>query len=178
MEIYSVGEDYEPSRYALDGVVVNLGVFSDMNRLAEIYRDADIGVAFISTPTYTYQHLEYMASGLGLIANNQPGVSDFLKDGENAVLCPAFPSLAAAKIVELINNPDKLEKISKAGLATVQEFTWENVLTASAITLPSLNPDLFDCFCQTRSVVGFNGNAEQRARAFGRYQSAARITAV
>lgn len=125
VEIYSVGEDYEPSRYALDGVVVNLGVFSDMNRLAEIYRDADIGVAFISTPTYTYQHLEYMASGLGLLANNQPGVSDFLKDGENAVLCPAFPSLAAAKIVELINNPDKLEKISKAGLATVREFTWE-----------------------------------------------------
>lgn len=26
VEIYSVGEDYEPSRYALDGVVVNLGV--------------------------------------------------------------------------------------------------------------------------------------------------------
>ena len=25
----------------------------------------------------------------------------------------------------MINNPDKLEKISKAGLATVQEFTWE-----------------------------------------------------
>ena len=125
IEIYSVGENYNPSDYELDGIVNNLGIFSDMNKLAEIYRSADIGVAFISTPTFTYQHLEYMASGLCLVANAQSGVSDFLKDEENAILCPALPGLAAEKIIELINNPQKMEKISKAGIATVSDFTWD-----------------------------------------------------
>lgn len=124
VEIYSVGEDYDVETYSLGGIVTNLGMFSDMKKLASLYRNADIGISFISTPTYSYQHLEFMASGLCLVTNEQKGIAELLNDNENAVVCPPLPKIIASRIIDLINHPDLLKSISERGIKTAQTLDW------------------------------------------------------
>lgn len=126
IEIISVGEDYQPKDYRLDKIVCNKGRVGSMQKLAELYRRCDIGISFITTPTFSYQHLEYMASGLCLVTNEQPGIADFVKDGENAVVCPMIVSVIAERIIELVNNPAQMEFLSRNAVQTVRQFDWDN----------------------------------------------------
>lgn len=96
-----------------------------MQKLAELYRQSDIGISFITTPTFSYQHLEYMASGLCLITNEQPGIADFIKDGENALVCPMIVDVIARRIVELVNNPGQMETLSRNAVKSVRPFEWD-----------------------------------------------------
>lgn len=126
IQIISVGEDYNPRDYKLDKIICNKGLVSSMQELAELYRHCDIGISFITTPTFSYQHLEYMASGLCLITNEQKGIADFIKDGDNALVCPMIASVIAQRIVELVHNPEQMENLSKNAVNSVKQFDWEN----------------------------------------------------
>ncbi len=125
IKIISVGEDYSPRQYGLQGIVENRGHIGSMRELAELYRQSDIGISFITTPTFSYQHLEYMASGLCLITNEQAGISDFIKDGENAVVCPMIVDVITQRIINLIDSPRQMEKISRCAVKTMRNFDWE-----------------------------------------------------
>lgn len=125
IRIISVGEDYNPRDYGLDKIVCNEGRVESMQKLAELYRQSDIGISFITTPTFSYQHLEYMASGLCLITNEQPGIADFIKDGENALVCPMIADVIARRIVELVNNPGQMETLSRNAVKSVGPFEWD-----------------------------------------------------
>lgn len=126
IKIVSVGEDYSPRQYGLHGIVENRGRVGSMRELAELYRQSDLGISFITTPTFSYQHLEYMASGLCLITNEQPGISDFIRDGENAVVCPMIVDVVARRIAELIDNPKQMETLSKNAVKSVSPFKWND----------------------------------------------------
>lgn len=125
VEIISVGEEYDVKDVGLEGIVTNLGKLKSLDELGALYRECDIGVSLITTPTFSYQHLEYMSSGLCLVTNNQEGISDFLQDGINAVVCEPTVDIMITKIINLINNVDSMQKISKAGQEFVQTMDWD-----------------------------------------------------
>ena len=119
IEIISVGENYDVKDYNLEGIVTNLGCFNSLSELADLYRECDIGLSFITTPTFSYQHMEFMASGLCLVTNEQDGIMDMFTDNENAVICKPVASIVAKRIADLINHPENMKNISCKG----QEFT-------------------------------------------------------
>lgn len=132
IEIISVGEDYDVKNWGLDGIINNYGRLNSLIELGELYRQCDIGISLISTPTFSYQHLEYMASGLCLVTNYQSGVNDILKDNENAVVCELVVDIISAKIIELIQHPEKMERISQKGTEFAAGLSWNECFNGVA----------------------------------------------
>ena len=124
LEIILVGQNFDLSEYGLDGLCTNLGKLNSLSDLAELYRSCDMGISLITTPTFSYMHLQLMASGVCLITNAQDGVNDFLVDNKNAVVVPPIPNIIASRISALIRNPEQIYRISKNGQKTVDSFTW------------------------------------------------------
>lgn len=125
VEIISVGENYDVKNWGLEGVLTNYGKLNSLSELGELYRQCDIGISLISTPTFSYQHLEYMASGLCLVTNFQSGVNDILKDKENAVVCEPVVDILTARLVDLINHPQMMQKISENGIKFSRRLDWD-----------------------------------------------------
>ncbi len=132
VEIISVGEDYDVNSYGLNDIIVNYGKFNNLQKLAELYRQCDIGVSLISTPTFSYQHLEYMASGLCLVTNKQDGIVDLLQDGVNAIVCEPTVNIMASRIINLVNSPKTVEEISKNGARFAQKLSWKDCFNGIA----------------------------------------------
>lgn len=126
IRIITVGDNFKPKHFGLSDIIENKGKLNSLEELAKLYRTADIGISLITTPTFSYQHLEFMASGLCLVTNKQAGIEDFLRDGENAVVCEPIPNIITEKISELIESPQLREKISKAGYEYTQKLDWDN----------------------------------------------------
>lgn len=125
LDILLVGESFDLDKYGLKGLCTNLGRFNSLKELSELYRSCDVGISFITTPTFSYLHLQLMSSGVCLVTNENVGSSDFIIDEKNAIVVPPIPNVIASRIADVINNPKKLEKISCEGRKTVQNFTWD-----------------------------------------------------
>lgn len=125
VEIISVGEDFDVASYGLEGIVNNYGKYNDLQKLAELYRQCDIGVSLISTPTFSYQHFEYMASGLCLVTNKQEGIADLLMDNDNAIVCEPVVDIMAERIINLVNNPELIARVAKNGAQFAEALDWK-----------------------------------------------------
>lgn len=125
LEIILVGQSFDISDYGLGGICTNMGKLNSLDELAQLYRSCDMGISFITTPTFSYMHLQLMASGLCLITNDQAGIQDFLVDGKNAVVVPPIANIIASRIGELIHNPKKMRSIADNGCKSVSGFTWD-----------------------------------------------------
>lgn len=141
IKIELVGQDFDVGKYGLHGLCVNLGRLSSLDRLAEVYRESDIGISMITTPTFSYLHLQLMASGVCLVTNQQAGVKNFLFDKKNAVVVPPIPNIISSRIANLLNNPDQMRAIANNGNATVKDFTWDKCFSSiiNFITKPKAN---------------------------------------
>lgn len=125
LEILLVGENFDLAKYGLNGVCTNLGRFNSLIELSNLYRTCDIGISFITTPTFSYLHLQLMASGVCLVTNENVGSRDFIVDDKNAIVVPPVPNVVAERIEKILNNPKKLKQIACAGHVTVEDFTWD-----------------------------------------------------
>ena len=125
VEIILVGQNFDVERYGLAGICTNLGKLNSLDDLAALYKTCDMGISLITTPTFSYMHLQLMASGACLVTNGQSGVGDLLVDGENAVVVPPVPSIMADRICQLLRRPDRLQKIARNGRQTVAEYNWD-----------------------------------------------------
>lgn len=85
------------------------------------YKAADLFVLGSLSETQGIVLVEAMAAGLSVVAIEAKGVSDIIKTG-TGFLVAEDPKLFADKVLELLADPDKLQKI--AGLA--QKFAREN----------------------------------------------------
>ena len=128
VEIVSVGADFTPADYGLDGVIENKGVLGSMEEVGELYRSSDIGLVFMFSAHPSYQPFEFMASGCVTITNDNPLNHWLLKDGENAILTAPTVSCVTDKIVEALEDPDLRARIIDSGLATVSRLDWAQAM--------------------------------------------------
>ena len=70
--------------------------------------------------------LEYMASGLPIIAKTGTLPNDVLKNNENGYFIDNSSDLSE-KIVLLLKNSDIVEKMGKKSLEMVKKFSWDNI---------------------------------------------------
>lgn len=131
IEIISVGAEWDPAEYKLAGIVRNLGLLSDMNEIAKLYRSAHLGLVFMSTPHPSYQPFEYMASGC-VVVTNQNEANQWLINNDNALIVEPLYFVAAEKICKLLSDNERFMKLAHNGLATAQLYTWHNAFNSFA----------------------------------------------
>ena len=127
VEIVSVGAEWSKADAGVEGIVKNLGLLPTMDQVAELYRQSDLGVAFMTTPHPSYQPFEYMASGCVNASNINESTNWILSD-ENSLRLTAIPSVAAGEIVELVDDPGRWRRLRDAGLETIEDYSWENAI--------------------------------------------------
>jgi len=94
--------------------------------------DASIGIGPLKRTTVTenalpIKVLEYMASGLPIIAKTGTLPNDVLINNENGYFIDNSSELSE-KIIKLLKNPELVEKMGKNSLSMVQKFSWEKIV--------------------------------------------------
>jgi glycosyltransferase involved in cell wall biosynthesis/predicted metal-dependent phosphoesterase TrpH len=96
--------------------------------LARAYASADAFLFASRTDTFGQVILEAQASGLPVAAVAEGGPTSLIADGETGLLAPAQADALAASLLRIVQTPRLHERLRKAGLATVQERTWDSSL--------------------------------------------------
>lgn len=100
------------------------------NPIAEQLKLMDIFVMPSHEESFGIVLLEAMAMKLPVIATNNAGAKDIVIDNESGILIePEKPGQIAEKIMQLIQNPDKVKELGRKGRKRVEEnFTTESVI--------------------------------------------------
>ena len=97
---------------------------SDMPTL---YKAADVFVFPSIKEGWGLVVLEAMAAGVPVIASGIEPMTEYLTDGENAVLIkPTDYQTLANEVVRLLENPELGRELARKGLATARAYSWEN----------------------------------------------------
>jgi len=89
-------------------------------------------------PNYyaTRKNKEYLAAGLPVIVSDIPGRETFFHDGETCLLYKSGDSGdLAAKIRQLVKNPDLKNRIGENGRKIANNFSWEKICKDSGLLL-------------------------------------------
>jgi O-antigen biosynthesis protein len=129
IEIITAGATWNEAEYGLKGQVTNLGLIKSLDDVASLYRTCDIGFAYMMNKHTTYQMMEYSASGMATVMNENEDHHWLHKDGENCLLAEPSPAAMAEKIGLLIDHPKLRQKL----VANAQKslgYTWDQQLDA------------------------------------------------
>jgi glycosyltransferase involved in cell wall biosynthesis len=124
VEVITAGAEWDESTYGLKGKIVNRGLIKNLEEVAELYRNCDIGFAFMLNKHTTYQMMEYSASGMATVMNENEDHHWLHKDGVNCLLAEPSPASMAEKIGQLIDDPDLRSRL----VTNAQEslgYTWD-----------------------------------------------------
>ena len=125
-----------PEREALGKLAEALGVsdavqFSgrvDNERMAVLYRSADVMINPSLADNMPISVLEALASGVPVVTTNVGGVPYLVEHEKTALLVPPQnPGAMAEAILLLLNNPVKAGEIRQAGIDSVRQYAWPNV---------------------------------------------------
>jgi O-antigen biosynthesis protein len=140
VEIISVGFDYPPGRYDLQGVLKVPGLLKSMEEVSSIYRSSDLGISFMTTPHPSYQPLEYMACGCPALTNINNDNDWLYKDKRNIFLTEPLIINIAERVIEVLGNSKLREKVIEGGLETVSKLDWETTYKAILKYIKSPEP--------------------------------------
>ena len=96
--------------------------------MAALYRSADIVLNPSLADNMPNSVLEALASGVPVVSTNVGGVPYIVQDQVTALLVPPTdPSAMAAACLHILGDDGFWQRLSTAGLAEVQRYTWQRV---------------------------------------------------
>lgn len=105
----------------------------DQEELRRIYDDHDVFIFPSLFEGFGKAFLEAMSRGLAVVASDEGGMRDVIRDGENGFLVPPGDSLGIVERVErLLTDAALRERISAAARATALEYSWDRVARETA----------------------------------------------
>jgi len=124
IEIITAGAPWDEAEYDLKGKITNLGLIGSIEEVAELYRNCDIGFAYMLNKHPSYQMLEYAASGVATVMNQNEDHHWLYKDEENCLLSEPSPAAMAEKISRLIDDPKLRRKLVKEAQKALG-YSWD-----------------------------------------------------
>jgi len=92
-----------------------------MEDVPETFRALDVAVNASAAEPFGLSILEAQASGVPVVATRSGGVTDFLTDGDNALLVPGGdPGALAAAIERVVTDPDLAARLARNGRALAE----------------------------------------------------------
>ena len=111
------------NNFQLNDSVVNLGYIFDLQKKNEFFSSLDLFLLPSSHEGMSLTILEAMACQTPILASE--GAITF-NHGDSIIVTPRTIEDFAAKIIELYDNKEKLEKSGRNARNIAEEFTWEN----------------------------------------------------
>jgi glycosyltransferase involved in cell wall biosynthesis len=124
IEIITAGAEWDEAEHGLKGKITNLGLIKSLDEVAALYRQCDIGFAYMLNKHTTYQMMEYSASGMATVMNENEDHHWLHKDGVNCLLAEPSPASMAEKIGLLIDDPKLRQQLVDGAQASLG-YTWE-----------------------------------------------------
>lgn len=100
--------------------------FVPNNELLHHYHEADVFCLPSIQEGLALVLAEAMASGLPVIASDRTGIEELATDAESAVVVPAADSIALAEALSQVTDRERLDSLSTAALATIDDMGWDN----------------------------------------------------
>ncbi|HZM47506.1 MAG TPA: glycosyltransferase family 4 protein [Burkholderiales bacterium] len=125
-----------PERDRLAALAQSLGagdsvVFTgrlDNERIAGLYREADISINPSLVDNMPNSILESLASGVPVVSTDVGGVRYVVEHRKTALLVPPRDAEAmAGAVLELLDHPETAGRLARAGREAVQQYTWAQV---------------------------------------------------
>lgn len=144
-----------PGLPALRSLAAELGVAAavrftgrlDNERVADLYRDADLLLNPSTVDNMPISLLEAMASGVAIVSTDVGGIPHMVEDGQTALLVPPRdPAAMSAAALRVLAEPELAAALRSAGIGAAERYTWSQVRPllfeayARATGLPSLCP--------------------------------------
>jgi glycosyltransferase involved in cell wall biosynthesis len=118
----------------------------DNDRIADLYRDADLLLNPSLADNMPISLLEAMASGVPIVTTNVGGIPHLVTDARTALLVPPRdPAAMAAAALRVFADDGLARALASAGIESAASYTWEQVrprlfgVYARAIGVPSLH---------------------------------------
>jgi glycosyltransferase involved in cell wall biosynthesis len=100
----------------------------DNDRIADLYRDADLAINPSTVDNMPNSLLEAMASGVPIVSTNVGGVPFLVEHERTALLVPARdPAAMAAAAIRILEDRTLREALVAAGLQACRAYAWERV---------------------------------------------------
>ena len=100
----------------------------DNERIAELYRQADVSINSSLVDNMPNSILESLASGVPVVSTDVGGVRYVVEHGKTALLVPPGDAEAMARaVLGLLDQPEEARRLARAGREAVQQYTWEQV---------------------------------------------------
>ena len=138
VELIMIGPDEgdgslaETRQQAMELVVSGSVRFTGVVPKSEVPSSLAQGTVFLNTTDVDnapVSLLEAMACGLPVVSTNVGGISDLVEDGRNALLVPPRnPRAMAARIADILRDPDLASKLSRNGRQSANMHSWARTL--------------------------------------------------
>lgn len=100
----------------------------DREAMADLYRQADVMLNPSLADNMPNSVLESMASGVPVVSTDVGGVPFIVQDGVTALLVkPGDAEAMAAAVLKLVDDQELWRRLSMAGIAEVERYTWARV---------------------------------------------------
>ena len=110
----------------LDEDIIILGTVPE-DSMVNLYQAGDVFVFPSVKEGWGLVVLEAMASGLPIIASGIEPMTDYLKEGENALLVsPMDYEALAQQIIRVLDKSDFRDRLIINGIKTAQAYSWQN----------------------------------------------------
>jgi len=98
-------------------------------KLAELYRTADVLLSTSLYESFPLPPIEAMASGTAVIATDNGGINTYAEPGENCLLCSQgdLESMSLT-LTRLLRHPEERELLMKKGRETALKYSFDNVI--------------------------------------------------
>jgi glycosyltransferase involved in cell wall biosynthesis len=125
-----------PERHALEQLAAGFGIADavtftgrlDNEGMVAIYDSADVMINPSLADNMPISILEALASGVPVVSTNVGGIPHLVEHEKTAMLVPAQnPEAMANAILSLLNDRAKSRAMTRAGIESVNQYTWPNV---------------------------------------------------
>ncbi|OGZ02441.1 MAG: hypothetical protein A2430_02095 [Candidatus Liptonbacteria bacterium RIFOXYC1_FULL_36_8] len=132
VKLLIVGDGQE--REVLELKVKSLGLEEEVVFVGEVkpeevvryYEIADVFVRPSRSEGFGNVFIEAMAAGVSVVATDVGGIKDFLRNGENGLVCEVNnPEDVAKKIKKILDDKKLAQKLREGGEETARDYDWD-----------------------------------------------------